>query len=190
MLRRYVPVAILAALFAQSASEAQHRLTRSSEPPEYITRPGSILHWWNCLGAHRNVTHEYPTDYQIGGVYRLRQDVIVERGGTSSVVSKYWIGSSPELVEEQKEDIRRNREAKRRETRVVLAAGTRMRFEQIWLEGNFETGIYAQPYAQVLDGTLQGKRLCIYFIVDSDIDSETHRQHCCVNPKYLEVVAE
>lgn len=202
--------------------------------PRYVTDPSSILHLWNFwLGAHKNVTGKYPTDFQLGKVYRLQSDVVVNHGSTSSRVTKYWINN--DNVEEVKQRIRdpqaakaRDTEALRsvmpnlrfpsdgvrdglmqaeirriqsqRETRTVMSAGTRLRFSQIWLEGNCENGVVAKPFAEILDGPLKGKLISIYFISDHEDDVLDHGQHsdttnnryqrCNVNPRYLELLGE
>ena len=72
---------------------------------------------------------------------------------------------------------------------ALLAAGTQLRFDEIWLEGNFETGIYVHPYATALDGPLQDQLIGIGFITDRTTEPGTRRERCNVNPAHLELVA-
>ena len=204
---------VLTLLVLATACQAQKRPDKA---PEYITNPSSILRPWNLLGAHKEVTHQFPTDYQLGGLYRLRKDVVVGSGGTGSRVTKYWVEShDPQKVEDLKERLRDPEAAKerdiqdlrtvsanlvgakagtevlirgmrvQRETRSIMSAGTRLRFRQIWLEGNFETGVYVKGYAEVLDGPLQGKWINISFISDR---GKNYGHACNVDPECLEYV--
>jgi hypothetical protein len=181
---------LLTIVFLLSGCQSGPRPPAIGEPPEYITDPSSILRIWNCLGAHKEVTREYPTDYRIGGVYRLLQDVVVTNGDTASLATPYWIsGHETSRMESVRGEIAANQAAGRRETRTVLPAGTPLRFDEIWLEGNFETGIYVHPYATVLDGPLQGQLIGIGCITDRTTEPGTRRERCNVNPAYLELVA-
>lgn len=178
---------LLALVLLPMACQSGHRLPNTGETPEYITDPNSILRIWQCLGAHKDVTKEYPTDYQIGGIYRLRGDVVVEHGGTASTVTPYWVCEcDSERVEKTKGEIA----ARKCSGRAILPAGTRLRFEQIWLEGNQETGVTVHPYAMILDGPLDGQRVGIGLITDRQREPGMRRERCNVDATYLEAVEE
>jgi hypothetical protein len=143
--------------------------------------------------VHKCVTNEYPSDYQVGKVYRLRSAVVVERGGTSSPVSPYWVDDSEwdtDRAERTRKEIRQNQGGWRRDTRTILEAGTRLRVEQLWLYSNIELGVILNAYARVLEGPLQGKLIDIHSISLTQSEGPKYRPRCDVNPKKLELVPE
>jgi hypothetical protein len=76
---------------------------------------------------------------------------------------------------------------RRRETRSILSKGTLLRFQQIWLHRSFEMGVSVDPHVEVIDGPLQGKWVCFYFLAECDA---YRNPRCHLNPEYLEPVAK
>src|SRR5262249_8164076 len=84
--------ALLVVLVGSGAvCQAQQTMVQAGETFEQRLNSAYKLHWWNHWGYDKEVTHEFPTDYRVSGVYRLKTDLAVECGGTASSVTPYWI---------------------------------------------------------------------------------------------------
>lgn len=82
--------------------------------------PNSLVNKWRWFQHHKQVTHQFPTDYQVGGLYRLKRDIIVDSVGTDSPVSPYWVRErNAERVEEVKEELRAPQVAGDRQTQAL-----------------------------------------------------------------------
>jgi len=106
-------IIVLSLLSTASTCTAQQG---PGQTPDYVTNPSAILNKWKWLETQKQVTSKFPTDYHIGGVYRLKQDVVVECGGTASHITKYWVSVwHTDGVEEVKQCLRDPQAAKERE---------------------------------------------------------------------------
>jgi hypothetical protein len=84
------------------------------------TNPSSLVNKWRWFEKNKQVTHQFPTDYQIGGLYRLKKDIIVRSEGTASPVSPYWVSEhDPERVDAVKEALRDPQGTREREVQAL-----------------------------------------------------------------------
>lgn len=112
---------LLVSFLAVPAFPAQQEVTQPLRTP---SKPDPSVLKWRWFEKHKNVTGKYPTTYQIGGVYRLKQDVVVEYGGTGSRVTQYWVRiTHREGVDEVKERLRDPEAAKQREIQALRQVG-------------------------------------------------------------------
>src|SRR5437763_408197 len=90
------------------------------QAPANVNPVRSLDEVWFWLGTEKQVTNRLPSDYGVGAVYRLKQDVVVECGGTSSRVSKYWVSEyEANVVENVREELRDPQATKEREIQTL-----------------------------------------------------------------------
>lgn len=202
---------LLSLLAVASVTAAQEQ---PDEPRQLPTNTAPFVHQWKWFEKHRDVTKAFPTDYRIGGTYRLKKDVVVHHGGTDSPVTKYFVDNNELVLGSVKAALRDPKAAKereiqaliqlaeenprmapgmnllirdarnRRETRSILSEGTKLRFQQIALSRSFPYGVMVHSYAEILDGPLRGKWIDVGAI--SVNSSAPDNAYCSPDSRYLE----
>ena len=142
---------------------------------QYVQDPNSVVKWYHLWGTRKNVTGWFPSDYQMGGVYRVQRDVWLGQFNGGSHAGNYRAVSAATITDPEK----MTSEGPPPGAIDVLHAGTRVRFQQIWIEADGRSDAVVMPYVEVLDGPLQGQWVGLNAVSVTKRRTEQEVPHPC-----------
>lgn len=159
----------------------------TDELVRYVQDPNSIIKWYHLWGARKNVTGWFPSDYQMGGVYRVQRDIWLGLFDGGSHAGNYRALRAAAITDADK----MASESPPPGAIEVLHVGTRVRFQQMWIESDGRSDALVMPYVEVLEGPLQGQWVGLNAVSITKRRTEQESPHPCnVDPQVFALATD